>query len=168
MDTLLSLGSSPALSDCSVVRTRSYKLAKRHIAQWHSTLPIAPPGFRVAFLLINDKTQEILGVATWGRPTARLLDQHTVLELTRLAVGPRAPRNACSWMMARMRKWIRDEIPQIELLVSYQDCDVHSGGIYKADNWRKAYQKRISDSWTNRPGRAGTERKHRARWERSP
>jgi len=71
-------------------------------------------------------------------------------------------------MMARMRKWIRENMDSVEKVISYQDCDVHSGGIYKADNWASTGMVRETGTWTNRSGRRGTERKHRVRWEREP
>jgi len=158
----------PSLSDCTVTRTKSRNLVNSYIRRWHSTLPNGSPGFRVAFAMVDKRSQEILGVATWGRPVARALDQVSMMELTRLAVGSRAPRNSCSWMIARMRKWIRGNIPEVKLLISYQDADRHTGGIYRADNWKKEYQEYTSHSWGNREGRRCTERKHRAKWSRAP
>ena len=109
-----------------------------------------------------------MACAMWGRPSARLEDQETTLELTRLAHSPSIPRNFGSWALARMRKWIRENMPEIVRLISYQDADIHHGTIYKADNWKMVYEKHTVHTWTNRPGRLGNERQHKIKWEREP
>lgn len=156
-----------SLSDCRIVPTASYKLVSMLVCRWHRTLPIAPPGFRVAFVG-TDGASSLISVAMWGRPVARLEDQEKTLELTRLAHSPYVPRNFGSWGLARMRKWIRLNMSQIMRLISYQDASVHNGALYKSDNWHEVYEKETSHSWTNRPGRLGTEQKHRKKWERKP
>lgn len=85
-----------------------------------------------------------------------------------MAHAPAAPRNMGSWMLARMRAWIRKSMPEIVRIISYQDADIHHGTIYKADNWTQAYEKHTKHTWTNRPGRKGTERQHKIKWEREP
>ena len=155
-----------SLADCRVARTRSYTLVSDLIARWHSTLPNAPAGFRVAFLGLSGPVP--IAVATWGRPVARLEDQETTLELTRLAHSPHVPRNFGSWALARMRHWIRCNMPEITRLISYQDADIHDGCIYKSDNWQHVYERFTEHTWTNRPGRLGTERQHKIKWERTP
>ena len=152
------------LSECSVRRTRSYTLVKKLIRLWHSRLPNAPAGFRVAFLIV-DKNENPIGVATFGRPVARLEEQLTTLELTRLAHAPNAPKNMGTWALARMREWIRENMIEVERIISYQDADYHDGALYKADNWEMVYEKHQEHTWTNRPGRKGTERQHKIKWE---
>jgi hypothetical protein len=153
-----------SVSDCVIARTRSYTLVAELIRRWHSTLPNAPPGFRIAFI-VSAPNGMPLAAAMWGRPLARLEDQEHTLELTRLAHSPEAPCNTGSWALARMRRWIVENMPEIERLISYQDADVHCGTIYKADNWRQVYEKHTEHTWTNRPGRLGTERQHKVKWE---
>lgn len=152
------------VSDCVIAPTRSYNTVRELIRRWHSTLPVAPPGFRVAFV-VSAPNGIPLAAAMWGRPVARLEDQKHTLELTRLAHSPEAPRNLGSWALARMRRWILENMPEIERLISYQDADIHHGTIYKADNWQKVYERYTEHTWKNRPGRAGTERQHKIKWE---
>ena len=154
--------------DCTVTPTTSYGLLSQLIREWHSTLPISPPGMRVGFLICSPN-QVPIGAAMWGRPVARLEDQGATLELTRLAHSLAAPYNLGSWALARMRKWIRENMPEIRRVISYQNADVHDGTIYKADNWEQVYEVWDSKStWTNREGRVGTEVRHRIKWERIP
>lgn len=85
-----------------------------------------------------------------------------------MAHSNNVPYNFGSWALARMRKWIRQNMPEIERIISYQDASVHDGTIYKADNWNMVYEKHSEHTWTNRPNRRGTERQHKIKWEREP
>lgn len=166
MDTLW----MPTVSDvreCTVGVSHNRQLVQSLIRDWHSILPNPVPGWRVAFIMCAPDGLP-LAVATWGRPIARLEDQITTLELTRQANGPYAPRNSSTFMLGRMRRWIRANMPNIKRLISYQDADRHLGTIYKADNWRCVGETYSDASWTNRAGRLGTERKHKMKWEREP
>jgi len=154
-------------TECVVQRTTSRSLCRDLIARWHSTLPNMPPGFRLAFVAYASNGEPV-ACATWGRPVARLEDSKETLELTRLAHSPNVPRNFGSWMLGQMRRYIRENMPEIKRLISYQDADIHHGTIYKADNWTKVYERFTEHTWTNRPGRRGTERKHKIKWERAP
>lgn len=160
--------SPSTVHECAVARTRRHAVVDPLISQWHSTLPNPLPGYRVAFVIVEYPSFIPLGAATWGRPVARLEDQKCTLELTRLVHGPSAPPNMGTWALARMRRWISINMPEITRLISYQDADVHDGALYKADNWVKVYEKQTHHTWTNRPGRIGTERKNRIKWERKP
>lgn len=154
-------------SECEVVRTTSRLLCRDLVARWHSTLPVLPPGFRLAFVAYAPNGEPV-ACATWGRPVARMEDFAHTLELTRLATGPGAPKNLCTWMLGKMRRYIRENAPEITRLISYQDADVYRGTIYKADNWTQMYEHFTDHTWTNRPGRLGTERMHKIKWERKP
>jgi hypothetical protein len=155
------------VSDCSIGTTTEHRIIDPLIRAWHSTLPNPPPGWRVAFLVYASNLAPV-AVATWGRPIARMEDQECTLELTRLAHSLDAPYNLGSWALARMRKWIRENMPEIERVISYQNADKHLGTIYKADNWHKVYEKFTEHTWTNRVGRKGTEATHKIKWEREP
>jgi hypothetical protein len=70
-----------------------------------------------------------------------------MLELRRMAISDECPKNTATHMLRFMRQWIRLNFPDVAMLVSYQDTEVHQGTIYKADNWEEAS---LSDgaSWT--------------------
>jgi len=156
-----------AIESITMCRSTSYGIIARLNAMWHSVLPEAPAGMRVGFVFYHDGGVPI-ACAMWGRPSARLEDQGTTLELTRLAHSPVVPRNFGSWALARMRGWIREHMPEIVRLISYQDATIHHGTIYKADNWRQVYDQEKTHSWSNRVGRLGNERQHKIKWEREP
>jgi hypothetical protein len=108
-------------------------------------------------------------VAMWSLPIAanRLRDGYNILELRRFAISPDAPKNTASFMLSRMRKAIRKEMPEIKRLISYQDTVAHDGTIYKAAGWiargRSDYV-----SWENhskRPGSVEQSTADKVRWE---
>lgn len=108
-------------------------------AVWHSRLP------RVVFSNIIRTVRHVCygaecggvyyAVAIWTNPVARLLPQHTWLELRRLAIASDAPKNTASRMLGWMVRDIRAEWSELDTLVSYQDTAVHTGTIYKAAGW---------------------------------
>ena len=145
------------------------KLVWELIDQWHSLLRHSQ-GWKVAFVLSDGIV--LVGVATWGRPVARLEDQKTTLELTRMALSDDAPYNAATYFSGRMRKWIRENMPDIKRLISYQDEIAHDGAFYKADNWTLVYSgvSRSPNDWQSHGSnrRADSGRKKKAKWERKP
>jgi hypothetical protein len=141
----------------------------RRFVTAHHRLPNAPSAAWRAAFYANDPHGNAWAVAIWAKPTARLEDQTTTLELVRLCARDGAPRNTCSRLMAESRRVLRRLYPEVRRLISYQDCDMHVGTIYKADNWHLAYPcgERYTHRWDNRPGRTvGAERSNRAKWER--
>jgi hypothetical protein len=126
--------------------------------KWHSRLPlVGSSGFRVHYGA--EFSGRWYAVAAWSNPVARLLPQQTWLELRRMAISDDSPKNTASRMIGWMVRDIRKRFPDVVRLVSYQDCDVHTGTIYKASGWHPA-ENYVSRSrgwtgWTNRdrPGR---------------
>ena len=102
----------------------------------------------------------VYGVALWNNPSARMLP-NTWLELRRLAISPDAPHCAASFMLGKMAKWIKLNMPEVERLISYQDMDVHAGTIYKAAGWRVGYISKRRTRDRSKP-RRGTSRNYRS------
>jgi hypothetical protein len=108
-------------------------------------------------------------VALWSLPIAanRLTDGYSCLELRRFAIAPDAPKNTASFMLSRMRKSIKYEMPDIKRLISYQDTGAHQGTIYKAAGW-SAVGKSEYISWehhSKRPGSVEQSTADKVRWE---
>jgi hypothetical protein len=59
-----------------------------------------------------------------------------MLELRRMAISNKAPKNTASRMLSWMRKDIQVKFPHLIRLISYQDTEVHYGTIYKASGWK--------------------------------
>jgi hypothetical protein len=129
------------------------------IEQWHSRLPKCQSGpWQFAFhAYANDVTY---AVALWNNPSARTLPSHW-LELRRLAAASDAPRNTCSKFIGWMVRHFKQNHPERERCISYQDPAVHSGTIYKASNWSIDYV--AKDRVRDRSGkRKGTNRFYRS------
>lgn len=116
----------------------STQLAKSLNALWHSRLPYYGTGYL-------DSTRVCYGAmfanrwyacAIWGMPISPSLPYDTWLELRRMAIAEDAPKNTASRMIAVMTLLIKRKFPEIVMLISYQDCDVHKGIIYKASGWK--------------------------------
>ena len=169
MMTLFGAPTNITVRDLSIGVCNNRKLVNDLIIEWHSMLHTRLPGWKVAFLVSAPNLAPV-AVATWGRPIARMEDQETTLELTRQAHGPYVPRNTGTWMLGQMRRWIRENMPEITRLISYQDTDKHRGTIYKADNWTMIDETFCVTPWNkSRPNRRiGTERQHKIKWERRP
>ena len=141
--------------------------------KWHSRLPkIGASQFRVCYGAIFDG--DLYAVAAWSNPVARLLPQQTWLELRRMAIVDSSPANTASRMIGWMVRDIRRRFPDVVRLISYQDCEAHTGCIYKASGWTKA-ENHISRTrgWaagaggsTYRVGRANQSLAPRMRWEK--
>jgi hypothetical protein len=140
---------------------------------WHSRLP------RVVYSNIQRCPQKVCYVAEggdlfyataiWTNPIAMLLPQREWLELRRLAIAPDAPKNTATRMIGWMARDIRQRFPGVTRLISYQDCDVHTGTIYAAAGWVATVQ---SKDHRNRGLRSGRKRNlsqttaTKQRWEK--
>lgn len=84
--------------------------------------------------------EQCLGVAWWIPPTRSAAGNLSanwkgVLALSRLAIRPEVPANACTFLLARSRRLIPSEV--WPCLVTYADeWRGHTGNIYRADNWK--------------------------------
>lgn len=128
---------------------------------WHSRLPLLGRGaVKIPFPSWAATFNGVAyAVAIWSNPVARLLPQKEWLELRRLAIAPDAPRNTASRMLAVMARLIHKSRPWVTTLVSYQDCEVHTGAIYRAAGW-VATAEHAGGSWDspNSRNRCGTKR----------
>lgn len=138
---------------------------------WHSRLPkviasnITRSPHNVCYVAEFDGIY--YATAIWTNPVARLLPQHTWLELRRLAIAPDAPKNTATRMLGWMAKDIGKRFQGIERLISYQDCDVHSGTIYKAAGWVEGNLSK-GDDWirSNRSRNKSQSSSPKRRWEK--
>jgi hypothetical protein len=137
---------------------------------WHSRLPRFGTGFvrNQPYLCYAAHYLDVIyAVAIWSNPVARLLPQRDWLELRRLAVAPDAPRNTPSRMLAVMTRLIRHSRPDIVNLISYQDTNAHTGGIYRAAGWSPTnLSSRRQWNCPSRPRPPAQSSSPKRRWER--
>lgn len=121
------------------VRPINYRTVQIVLAEAHY---IGTPGATsVALGLYVDDV--IAGVITFGtvpknNASAICGAKHgsRVMELTRLALYDWPPKNSESWFISRAFAWLRENRPDIAIIVSYADGSVgHVGTIYQATNF---------------------------------
>jgi hypothetical protein len=154
----------PAKQFAEKARQLSVRICdKQHAVQlvrlWHSRLPKTQQGPWVC-AFSAEYAGRSYAVALWNNPSARNLPEDW-LELRRLAASADAPRNTCSFMLARMAEWFRVNRPDVSRLISYQDTAVHHGTIYKAANWQSAWVTKARVRDRSKP-RVGTRRDYRS------
>lgn len=107
--------------------------------KWHSRLPQYRMGCRPrqhAWVCYGAFYHQICyAIAIWSHPNSNALNDNATLELRRLAIAPDAPKNTASRMLRIMKLLIKRHDGWCKRLISYQDTEVHSGGIYKAAGW---------------------------------
>lgn len=140
--------------------------------RWHSRLPkihwsnIVRNTHYVCYGIFYGS--ECIGVGIWSSPVAqnRFKDGKRMLELRRLALSEKCPKNTASRMISIMIRLIRKKFPEIIRLISYQDTLVHQGTIYKASNWKKSAETEFV-SWTteNRKRNKDQATGRKIRWE---
>lgn len=125
---------------------------------WHSRFPfisqptIVRPGRAACFGATH--ANRYYAVAIWSRPNAANRMNVESLELRRLAIAPRAPKNTASRLLAIMARHLRVLYPDVRRLLSYQDTEVHTGTIYKAAGWSIGARTVYRD-WTGHRDNAG-------------
>lgn len=118
---------------------------------WHRTLPdVGGGGSRVCYVAECDG--RFFASAIWTNPASPKLPQTTWLQLKRLAIAPDAPKNTASRMIAWMTRDVAKRFPEVTTLVSYQDCDAHTGTIYAASGWvgEEVQVRSPKTTWRNR------------------
>ncbi len=151
-----------------VVKTTP-QLASELNAAWHSRLPdihwsnIVRNRHYICYGAMFDWCY--FAVSIWSSPVSQRFDFDTVLELRRMAISPEAPKFTATWMLGKMIKRLRVDLPTITRLISYQDTEVHTGTIYKAGNWKPVSATRFSDWGVSRKRNAAQSESDKIRWE---
>jgi hypothetical protein len=122
---------------------------QKHNRIWHSRLPDIGAINTMKICFRASCKGECYAVAAWSNPVARALPQQKWLELRRFAIADDAPANTGSKMLGWMVRELRRREPGVERLISYQDCDVHTGTIYRAAGWTPI-ETQTPGKWNNR------------------
>ena len=94
----------------------------------------------------DGETEDFNGVACYGFPVGRrvvgsifkeeIIENKNVLELTRLFIHDGYGKNIESHVISTTFKWLKENAPNIKVLISYADPEQsHDGAIYQATNW---------------------------------
>ncbi len=117
---------------------------------WHRTLPaFGGGGCRVCYAA--EFAGRFFAVAIWTNPSSPHLPQLTWLQLKRYAIADDAPKNTASRFGGWMTRDVRKRFPEVVTLVSYQDCDEHTGGLYRSMRWEAGeVVERSGQGWESR------------------
>ena len=145
------------------------QLASQLNEKWHSRLPIIPWSnivrnrnyicFGITF------ENRFIGSAIWSSPVSRFFDFDQVLELRRMALSEDCPKNTATRFISYMVKYIKKSLPEIALLISYQDTEVHAGTIYKAANWTPSGKTKFVSWSKSRQRNVDQSTASKIRWE---
>lgn len=82
----------------------------------------------------------LMGVVTFSTVfnSIKAIHGEETLELSRLYIIDKVPKNAESYFISRCVKLLKRELPSIKILISFADPEHgHSGTVYKAANWKQ-------------------------------
>jgi hypothetical protein len=97
----------------------------------------------------------LCGVAWWLPPTRVAAesvnrdDWKRVLSLTRMVMRPDVPKNACSFLLARSIKAIKNDGRFVSLVTWADEGEGHDGGVYRAANWAYVGANQGDDRWVD-------------------
>ena len=72
--------------------------------------------------------------------------------MTRMAIIPGVPKNACSFLLARSIKKIREDGRFVSLVTYADESQDHKGLVYKAANWNYVGRTGPYPRWVNQEG----------------
>lgn len=109
--------------------------------------------------LYRREDNALVGVVWWLPPTkAACVSVNPsawtkVLSLSRMVMVPGAPKNACSFLLARSIAAIRREGRFVSLVTYADESQGHTGHVYRAANWAYVGKTRPYVRWLDRDGR---------------
>lgn len=101
----------------------------------------------------------LYGVAWWLPPTRVACESvdkaqwKKVLSLTRMAVLPRAPKNACSFLLARSTRMIFKDRRFVTLVTYADESQGHTGGVYRSAGWEYVGRTGSYPRWLDQSGK---------------
>lgn len=117
------------LSDLRIAPVRSKQEVWAFLNAYHYLGARGVPVYKHALGVWADIT--LMGVGVFGRPVARHECKAGVIELRRFCLIDSLPRNAESYTLSRMLRWLKAQ--GYRRVITYSDPSVgHRGTIYKA------------------------------------
>ena len=140
-----------SLPDKITLRAIDKKIAKQMIETHHYTHKFTSCRHALGIFYAEESKSDffssgenLVGCLIYGAPVGRLaiksvsndLENNQVLELTRLFVYDEYPKNIESCCIGKSFAWLKENDPEVEVLISYADpSQNHPGYIYQATNW---------------------------------
>jgi len=143
-----------------LTRERSHKTVNRFLERVHPRGDVA--GWKACFGARYEG--HLVACIVLSRPSARMLDDGSVVEITRFGIRDDRPANTGSWLISRARMWC--ELEGFDRLIAYAGVSGNKGITYQAAGF-ECRDKSIADGsgWTNRTDRDEWEDYERRRYE---
>lgn len=128
-------------------------VAKYHYAKGGSNTCVYMHG------LYNRATGVLHGVAWWLPPTRVACESvnhdnwKQVLSLTRMVMLPETPKNACSFLLSKSIKLIRNDGRFVSLVTYADESQHHTGGVYRAAGWEYVGRTGPYPKWQDKEGK---------------
>lgn len=109
--------------------------------------------------LYSRGSDTLMGVAWWLPPTrvaCESVDKENwtrVLSLTRMAIHPEVPKNACSFLLARSVRLIKNSKRFVALVTYADESQGHTGGVYLSAGWSYIGRTGPYPRWLDKEGR---------------
>ncbi len=122
------------VTDCPLAEAQAL-IAEHHYAKGGSNTRVYCHG------LYRRSDDRLVGVAWWLPPTrvacesVNKAEWQKVLSLTRMVMEPGVPKNACSFLLARSIRLIRQDGRFVSLVTYADESQGHTGGVYAAAGW---------------------------------
>lgn len=136
------------------VRSIPLKQAKKFIEEHHYARGSSNTAV-YAHGLFRKGGDTLFGVVIWLPPTrvacesVNKAEWKRVLSLTRMAVAPGVPKNACSFLLARSVRIIEKEKRFVSLVTYADESQDHEGRVYRAANWQYVGKMKGSPRWVD-------------------
>jgi len=139
--------------DKMIVRHINKDVAASFIVKHHYTHKASSCRYALGLYVVEEShsffegaSEKLIGVMTYGHPVSNRtvasitkthpLELDEVLELTRLVCFDGYGKNLESHFIGASFKWLKQNAPEVKVLVSYADPEqTHTGTIYRATNW---------------------------------
>ena len=142
----------PKLTSLTLTRERSRDAVNQFLERHH---PRGGVSFWFACFGARYKGSLVACVVI-ERPSARMIDDGSVCEITRFGVRDDRPANTGSWLIAKAREWV--ELEGFERLITYAGVAGNYGTVYEAAGFE-------CDDVTQSDGTGWESREGRDSWE---
>lgn len=138
--------------DITGVEARSF-IAEHHYAKGSSNTSVFRHG------LFRKGEDRLLGAVIWLPPTRRACESvnrsrwKDVLSLSRMAIAPGVPKNACSYLLGASVRDIKKHGRYVSLVTYADRWQEHDGHVYSACGWFRIGEMPGSDKWLDENGR---------------
>ena len=109
---------------------------KSFILKWHYSKSYRSLKHKHIFKLVDNISDELIGVAIYGSPNSRHLDKQGLIELRRLCLIDETLKNSESFFISKTLKYLKNNTDYSGVISFADPNHGHTGTIYKASNFK--------------------------------